>query len=61
MALLYAQTFTIDGVSYKAIIQNRVDPNNVVKISEKETGTGEYWISPTKEDIRSYSFCVRKM
>ena len=32
VALLYAQTFTIDGVSYKAIIQNRVNPKTVVKV-----------------------------
>jgi len=60
VALLYAQTFTIDGVSYKAIIQNRVNPKTVVKVSKKETGVGEYWISPKNEDIRPYGFCVRK-
>ena len=60
VALLYAQTFTIEGVSYKAIIQNRVNPKTVVKVSKKETGVGEYWISPKNEDIRPYGFCVRK-
>jgi len=61
VAQLYAETFDMDGVSYMAIVQNRVNPKTVMKILKGENGFGEYWISPTEEDIRPYGFCVRKV
>ncbi len=60
-ALKFSQSINVEGVTFKAIIQNRVNPHTVVRIPEQVTGTGEYWISPNENDIRSYGFCVRQM
>jgi hypothetical protein len=42
------------------VIQNRVNPTNLVRISKNKTGVGEYWISPDGKDLRPYGICVMK-
>ena len=61
VAFLYAETVTLKKKKYKVVMQNRVNPNNLKKISKEETGDGEYWISPSDEDIRPYGFCVQEV
>ena len=61
IALLYAQTVTFKGDRYKLVMQNRINPENLLKICKNETGDGEYWISPSERDVRPYGFCVKKV
>ncbi|CAG8510294.1 15187_t:CDS:1 [Racocetra fulgida] len=42
----YAEKFTHNGVQYRVLFQNRVNPATLSIISAAETGYGEYWISP---------------
>jgi hypothetical protein len=61
VASLYAVEANVDGKTYKVVMQNRVNTKNVEKVPKAETGVGEYWISPTDDDIRPYGFCVREV
>ena len=56
----FAKSFTHENQEYLVILQNRVNPKNVMKLSTEETGNGEYWISPTAADIRPYGVCIMK-
>ena len=58
----FAKTFTANGEEYFVILQNRVNPNpeNLIKLSNEETGNGEYWISPSDTDIRPYGLCIKR-
>ncbi|CAF4122375.1 unnamed protein product, partial [Rotaria sp. Silwood1] len=49
------------GKNYLVLLQNRVNPTTLVKISADRTGVGEYWASPSYEDIRPYGICIRKL
>jgi hypothetical protein len=55
-AELYAKPFEWQGRKYKVIIQNRVNPNGLVKI-----GNTNYWRSENQEDIRPYGLCVKQL
>ncbi|CAG8528671.1 3748_t:CDS:1 [Ambispora gerdemannii] len=61
VAARYAEKFTYDGQEYRVVIQNRVNPDTLVRISAEKTGYGEYWISPTSTDIRPYGICIKKV
>ena len=53
-AELYAKEFkSSDGVNYKFVIQNRVNPAQLNKF-------GDYWVSPNDEDLRPYGLCIKK-
>ncbi|CAG8703915.1 3092_t:CDS:2, partial [Funneliformis caledonium] len=54
VASAYATQFTHEGDRYQVVFQNRVNPNNLVRLTKKETGVGEYWISPNGADLRPY-------
>jgi ubiquitin len=61
VAFKYAETRQhSDGKTYKVVIQNRVNPKTLVKITKAETKVGDYWISPNEDDIRPYGFCTRE-
>jgi hypothetical protein len=60
VAIKFATEFIHEGNNYKAVIQNRVNPNNLVRISKQETGVGEYWISPDGTYLRPYGICIKK-
>jgi hypothetical protein len=60
VAYLYATQFTHEGNNYKIVFQNRVNPNNLFRVSKEETGIGEYWISPNDRDVRPYGICIKK-
>jgi hypothetical protein len=61
IASLYAITVNANGKTYKFVLQNRVNPTNLKKVDKDVTKVGEYWISPTDEDIRPYGFCVKEI
>jgi hypothetical protein len=61
VASLYAKNVSYDGNTYLFVVQNRVNPETVIKVDKAETGVGEYWISPTDDDIRPYGFCIKKI
>ncbi|CAG8492880.1 7724_t:CDS:1 [Scutellospora calospora] len=60
VAKSYAKEFEYDGNKYLVVIQNRVNPKELLKIPTQTTGVGEYWISKKDEDIRPYGICIRK-
>ncbi|CAI2166350.1 14747_t:CDS:2 [Funneliformis geosporum] len=60
VAAKYATKFTYEDNNYRVVFQNRVNPNNLVKLTSEETGVGEYWISPNGEDLRPYGICIKK-
>ena len=60
VALDYATKFDYEGNNYRVVIQNRVNPNNLIRISKQQTGVGEYWICPNETDLRPYGFCIKK-
>jgi len=43
-----------DGVKYKVVVQNRVNPDTVQKF-------GDYWVSPKDEDLRPYGLCIKRV
>ncbi|CAG8647871.1 7815_t:CDS:2 [Acaulospora morrowiae] len=53
----YAETFIHDGVSYKIIFQNRVNPDT---LSILNTNQGDYWISPRGTDVRPYGILIKR-
>jgi ubiquitin len=57
----YAIKYSYKNEQYLVVLQNRVNPTTLVKISTDETGVGEYWISPSDKDIRPYGVCIRKL
>ena len=60
VAIDYATKFSHEGNNYRVVFQNRVNPNNLVRLSKQETGIGEYWISPDETDLRPYGICIKK-
>ena len=63
VALLYADTTEEKGQNqkkFKVILQNRVNPKTLQKVSKAENDVGEYWISPNEDDVRAYGFCVKE-
>ena len=61
VASKYAVKFTHEAVNYQVVFQNRVNPNNLVRITKEETRVGEYWISPGGVDVRPYGICIKKI
>ncbi len=57
----YAAKFSYEGDQYLVVLQNRVNPTSLIKISTDRTGVGEYWINPSEEDVRPYGICIRKL
>jgi hypothetical protein len=61
VATLYAAEANVDGKTYKVIMQNRVNPQTVIKFDKAVTKEGEFWISSNEDDIRPYGFCVKEL
>ena len=57
----YAKRFTYKNNQYLVVLQNRVNPQTLLKLSANQTGVGEYWISPSDKGIRPYGLCIRKL
>lgn len=56
----FAKSFTLNAQEYLVILQNRVNPKNLITLSYDVTGVGEFWISPNDTDIRPYGMCIMK-
>ncbi|CAG8622027.1 9855_t:CDS:1, partial [Paraglomus brasilianum] len=56
----YATEFEFEGKIYVIVIQNRVNPKNVIKIKARKTRNGEYWICKEGKDIRPYGLCIKE-
>ncbi|KAF0442186.1 ubiquitin-domain-containing protein [Gigaspora margarita] len=56
----YAEKFTHNGVQYRILFQNRVNPATLSILSAAETGCGEYWISPKGSDVRPYGIIIKR-
>lgn len=61
LAERFATQFTYRGEPYIILLQNRVNPANLQKISNNVNGIEEYWISPSEDDVRPYGICIRKL
>lgn len=61
VASKYAKRFSHEGDTYLVVLQNRVNPATLIKLSANQTHVGEYWISPSDTDIRPYGICIRKL
>ena len=58
----YAKEFTHGGKSYKIAFQNRVNPNSLKVIPASQTGVGaDYWLSPSRDDVRPYGILIREV
>jgi len=57
----YSRSFTQNGETYIVVLQNRVNPKTLIKLSCDKTGLPEYWISPSDKDIRPYGMCIMKI
>ncbi|CAG8532291.1 5459_t:CDS:2 [Acaulospora morrowiae] len=56
----YATSFTVNGIKYRAILQNRVNPKFVREVRNSKTGNGKYYVSRRSTDIRPYGICVKR-
>ncbi|PKY38724.1 ubiquitin-domain-containing protein [Rhizophagus irregularis] len=61
VASKYATKFTYEDKNYKVVFQNRVNPNNLTRVTKEENGVGEYWINPNSEDLRPYGICIKRI
>ena len=52
----YAIAFPYEGRSYKAVFQNRVNPNGLRIVKQ-----GQYWICADPVNIRPYGLCVKML
>ena len=57
----YAVKFSYKHSRYLIVLQNRVNPATLVRVSADRTGVGEYWVSPNDKDVRPYGLCIRKL
>ncbi|CAG8474506.1 966_t:CDS:1 [Diversispora eburnea] len=60
IAEMYAPEFQFEGKTYMAVLQNRVNPVNLHRISKRTTEIGEYWISRRDTDVRAYGICIKR-
>ncbi|XP_064406384.1 uncharacterized protein LOC135351332 [Halichondria panicea] len=66
----YSSTFDYEGNRYKAVLQNRInpDPGHMKIVSKEKTGAGdEYWVSPLNDpskgvhDVRPYNILIKNV
>lgn len=59
----YAVSFELEGIRYRTVVQNRVNPQSLVKIKGVLCGgkLTEYWISPNESDVRPYGILIKKL
>ena len=53
----YAKKFSLGGIVYKGVFQNRVNPNDMIIPG----GQPDYRICPNEASIRPYGLCVKKV
>ena len=59
----YASSFSFGGKSYQAVMQNRINLENTKIVPKEKTGGAgaEYYVTPSENDLRAYSICIRKV
>ncbi|CAF1247316.1 unnamed protein product [Didymodactylos carnosus] len=61
IAKQFTKCFKFNNQDYYVVLQNRVNPKTVRKLTNAETKeAGEYWITPDAKDIRPYGICIMK-
>ena len=56
----FARPFTVDGVTYKLVLQNRVSTEGLEIVPANTPGAfGEYWVQPNDQLIRPYGLCIK--
>ncbi|CAG8689890.1 2205_t:CDS:1 [Funneliformis mosseae] len=61
LASLYSHTFIFNGSKYLILLQNRVNPKTLVRLSRKRDGDGDYWVSPSDDDLKPYGLLIKKI
>ena len=62
VAARYAQPFLLDRKKYKMVFQNRINLDESTIIPKEKTGVGaEYFVTPSREDIRPYGICIKEI
>jgi hypothetical protein len=61
VASRFADIIQYNGKIYKIVMQVRVNPKHLQIVCKAETGVGEFWISPSEDDVRPYGFCIREI
>ena len=57
----HAKPFTVDGVTYKLVFQNRVSTEGLQIIPATTPRAGQYWVQPNDQLIRAYALCIKAM
>ena len=58
----YATLFQFEGVNYKMILQNRVNPESTIMIPKEKThDIDEYWVTKKAIDLRPYGICIKRI
>ncbi|CAF0810134.1 unnamed protein product [Adineta ricciae] len=57
----YAVKFSHGNIQYLIILQNRVNPKTLLKVSNNQTNVDEYWVNPSDKDVRPYGICIKKL
>ena len=61
---MYARSFPYRGKKYQAVMQNRVNlsPGHTTIIPKEKTyARAEYYVTPSSDDLRAYSICIREV
>jgi hypothetical protein len=57
----YAKRFDYKNEQYLVVLQNRLNPESLIKVSADQTGVEEYWINLDEQHVRPYGICIRKL
>ncbi|CAB4045711.1 ubiquitin domain-containing, partial [Paramuricea clavata] len=58
----YAKQFVLKGVSYKMLLQNRVNLNSSNIVAKENNHTeADYFVTPDDKDIRPYGVCLKQV
>ncbi|CAI2176530.1 10307_t:CDS:2, partial [Funneliformis geosporum] len=60
LASLYSHTFIYNGSKYLILLQNRVNPKTLVRLSFRKGGD-EYWVSRSDDDLKPYGLLIKKI
>jgi hypothetical protein len=59
----YAKQFVLNGVSYKMLLQNRVNlvSSKIVPRESMNCAEADYFVTPDDKDIRPYGVCLKQV
>ena len=56
----FAESFTVNGVTYKLVYKNRVSTEGLKIVPANTPGAfGQYWVQPNDQLIRPYGLCIK--